>query len=122
MTTSDVMRTVEAKFEMRSVGTRCLNLNQQLITGEESGFLSSLHPTQSQVSLWKASNDYCNWVIHSRTIFSNFSLFGATIYQLYEVKSATIFRGRLCFKGDYVLRKYGTYIPIENTNNFSQTV
>ena len=33
--------------------------------------------------------------IHSCTTFSNFSLFLAAIFQIYEVKSATIFRGRL---------------------------
>ena len=51
--------------------------------------------------------EYRIYAIHSRTIFSNFSLFGATIFQIYEVKSATMFQGRLCFKGDYIMRKYG---------------
>ena len=56
--------------------------------------------------------NYRIYAIHSRTSFSYFSLFGATIFQVYEVKSATMFRGRLCFKGDYVLRKYGSCLSI----------
>ena len=48
--------------------------------------------------------NYRIYAMHSRTIFSNISLFDATIFQIYEAKSATIFRGRLCFEGHYVSR------------------
>ena len=59
---------------------------------------------------------YCFYAIHSRTIFFNFSLFGAAIFKIYEVKSVTFFRGRLCFKGDRVSRKYGTSFPCNEKN------
>ena len=38
----------------------------------------------------KVQQVYRKLAIHSRTIFSNFSLFWATIFQIYEVKSATM--------------------------------
>ena len=52
---------------------------------------------------WPILVIYRNYAIHSRTIFSNFSLFNATMFQ-----------GRLSFKGDYLLKiqffKVKTYI------------
>ena len=48
-----------------------------------------------------------------RTIFSNFSRFGALIFQIYKIKSATLLQGQLCFKGNNVLCKYGNYLDEE---------
>ena len=42
----------------------------------------------------------------SHTIFSNFSLFGATIFQIYEVKSATMYRVSTVFRPSKKYKQY----------------
>ena len=78
------------------VRTLCLNWIVSFIYGlVRSGiFLRSLLTNVNWIKEFLAG--VCSiYAIHSRNIFSNSSLFGATIFQIYEVKSATMFQGWL---------------------------
>ena len=64
----------------------------------------------------KVQQVYRKLAIHSRTIFSNFSLFWATIFQIHEVKSATIFQGRpyLSLRYSLLARMLTAFVNVPN--------